>query len=642
MTDGARPMDANAQLASVPQLPMSLDLLGGDVWAWEKRITGRCVGVTADAVIELLVNGVAMPVDRDGETFEASVRLQPGGNTLQAVATDSDGLWVTSNQVVHTVRLSPRPVARMRLSASELGIHLDGTSSEPSEYDSAAITSYAWDLHGLSSPVGSRVTHSISVPDQNGDYEVSLTVTDARGRVDTATDIFTVEAGSARIVDPVREEPRWTKGATVYGVVVRNVGPDGFQSVIEHLDDLADLGIAALWLTPITGRPEGDFGYAVTDYFDVEPKYGTLEDFRGLVQEAHARGIRVLMDFVPNHTSAEHPYFLDSERNGPASQYYDFYDRDEKGSHTWYFNWTHLPNLNFENPEVRRFMTEAFMFWVRELDVDGFRVDVAWGIKLRRPDYWLQFSAEFHRVKPDGLLIAEASSRDPYYVNNGFGAAYDWTDDLGVWAWTDVFQGDEPISESIRKALTHADGRGYDPDSFIFRFLNNNDTGPRFVTTHGVDLYRVASAMLLMLPGLPCLFTGDEVGAEYQPYGLAGPIDWIDHHGLRSHFRKLVHLRKSHEALRDRQWIDLPAVPTDRVFGFLRPAADPSKALAVLLNFGNESVDATLDLSILRGSQGTEMFLDLYNDETDQVDGGAVVTVPMPAWGIRILEALYD
>jgi cyclomaltodextrinase len=130
-------------------------------------------------------------------------------------------------------------------------------------------------------------------------------------------------------------------------------------------------------------------------------------------------------------------------------------------------------------------MLEAFASWMSECDVDGFRVNAVWGIKQRRPDWIAVFLAEMRRIKPDALLIAEASARDAFYAEQGFDAAYDWTADLGRWAWSSVFTGTRPIGEAMLDALTDS-GRGYHADAPVLRFLNNNDTGPRFVTAHGV------------------------------------------------------------------------------------------------------------------------------------------------------------
>lgn len=419
----------------------------------------------------------------------------------------------------------------------------------------------------------------------------------------------------------------WLRGATIYGVVVRNIGAGDFQSVIDRLDDLVDLGVVALWFAPITQTPSGCFGYEVTNYVDVRPEYGTLEDFRRLVDKAHARNLRVLLDVVPSHTSIQHPYYQDILKHGESSPWYDFYDRDEQGEVTHYFDWTHLPNLNFNSAEVRQFITNALMFWVTEMDVDGFRVDVAWGIKQRYPEFWPAFSVEFRREKPDGVLIAEASARDPYYLANGFDAAYDWTDKLGEWAWNEVFSNEESISEVIVSALTAS---GPVPDAQCLRFLNNNDTGSRFITRYGADMYRVASAMLLTLPGIPCLFTGDEVGAEFEPYRDSGSIDWTDKHDLRSHFRKLIRLRKELPALASRLWNRIDTEPESPIFGYTT-VGDDTPAL-VLLNFSNLPTTFKLDHSLF---PDTTFLRDLYSESLVEV---SLREVSLPGWGIRILS----
>ncbi len=562
----------------MPGPPISLDLVGGDVWAWSREITGTCLGIGSAAVIHIVVNGEATGARRDGDRFDGRVRLNPGENEVRAVATFPDGSTESTDAVIYTVRLDPRRTARIHICLEDGDVVIDGRMSEPSEFDGVPIASWRWTERGTnpeslawpgsgSTPTASADATDIvtfRAPRSDGEYYVALEVTDEEGRTDAATAMFVVENGVPRVADPVTEEAAWIESAVVYGMVVRNFTSAGFRGVIDRMDELQSLGITALWFAPITRTIPDYFGYEVTDYFDVRPEYGSLDDFRALVDAAHERGIRVLMDFVPNHTSIEHPYFEHTREFGEASPYFDYYDRNDGGGYTYYFEWSHLPNLNFDNPEAKRFMTEAFMFWVREYGVDGFRADVAWGIKERRPDYWLELSADINRIKPDALLIAEASARDPFYVENGFDAAYDWTVELGVWAWGDVFALGFPMSMAMRDALTN-NGEGYHPDSLVFRFLNNNDTDMRFVSVYGVDRYRMALAMLMTLPGIPCIYTGDEVGAEFLPYETTWEIGWEDPHELRPFVERLVRMRHEHPALYSRQWSQINAEPSVEV-----------------------------------------------------------------------------
>jgi glycosidase len=418
-----------------------------------------------------------------------------------------------------------------------------------------------------------------------------------------------------------------------YGISLRHVGHDGFRGVFERLDGLADLGVAAMWLSPVHPGPPGDFGYAVTDYDNVRGEYGSRDDLHRLVQEAHDRDIRVLLDVVPNHTSHLHPWFQDAEKRGPESPWWDWYDRDSSGNATHYFNWTHLPNLNFGNPDVRQSITESILGWVKDCDVDGFRVDVAWGIKQRCPEFWPEFAAKFRALKPDGLLIAEASARDPWYSRNGFDAAYDWSDALGFWAWDGVFDGDAPISQAIAAALEVDD-----PGIRVFHFLNNNDTGARFITRYGVDCYRVALAMLLTLPGLPCLYLGDEVGAEFEPYAADGDINWSDRHHLSPHVQKLVRLRQELSGLASRAWTPLSLEPQESLFGYLRHRDDGSDPVMVLLNFSDKAAVATIDPTLANGlTADRHSLIDVYNETTVDVPSTGDLLVVMPAWGIRVI-----
>jgi glycosidase len=441
--------------------------------------------------------------------------------------------------------------------------------------------------------------------------------------------------GAAADVSPapqavVDSRPRWVDQAVVYGVIPRNFGETGgFRDVSARLDDLAELGVSAIWLSPINRTIDGDFGYAVTDYFRLRPEYGSEADFRELVQEAHRRDIRVLMDFVPNHTSVEHPYHRDASTYGRSSRHWDFYDREPDGTITHYFDWTHLPNLNYENPEVRRMMLDAFAHWVRDFDVDGFRVDVAWGVKQRAPGFWPEWRAHLKAIKPDLLLLAEASARDPYYFENGFDAAYDWTEELGHWAWEGVWDAETPgdLVAALHGAVTNY-GEGYHPDRLVFRFLNNNDTGASFVGRHGTDLTRVAAAALLTLPGIPLVYTGEEVGEIFSPYEDTAPLVWRDRFGLRDHYRKLIALRKRLPGLHGPGFQRLRAPGAPGVYAYVRTAAAGRDPTLVVLNFAGEPARVRLQLPpALRGSW------------RDELGGGSVRSgsIPVDAYGARVL-----
>jgi glycosidase len=421
--------------------------------------------------------------------------------------------------------------------------------------------------------------------------------------------------------------PEQVASAIVYGVIPPRFGYPPLRAVADRLPYLGGLGVDAVWLSPIAACPPGDFGYAVIDELAVRDDYGDEDDLRGLVERAHGHGIRVLLDLVPNHTSHLHPFFTDGRHDA-------WYDRDGDGRPTHYFDWTHLPNLNYDNPEVRAYMDRVFTHWVSQFDVDGFRVDACWGVQLRRPDYWPAWSRMLRELKPDLLLIAEASARDEYWYESGYDAAYDWTDDLGRWAWEHVFSDRGQIAARLDRALA-ADPR---PDR-VFRFLDNNDTGPRFVTRYGPGVTRAAAALVLTLPGIPCVYTGEEVGAEYEPYGPAGVVDWdTDPHGLREWYRALCRLRAARPSLRASGWARADMAP-DRgdCYAYVRHGGPDDGPLLVLLNFADD--EARMQVSIPDAFAALGRAPGLVDVLGQEEVPGAAAGIPVPAGSARVMEA---
>ena len=630
--------------------PTRITLDGGnaEVWTWRKRVTGHCFCHEQCAAVSLRVNNTEVEVEREGKRFSALVPLKEGKNRIVASCCHADGTACSSDAIILTERLKSRPTALIRMSTDSGRIVLDGSGSSPSEASGAAVVKYLWRapkgnpaLRHSTSP-GKDRSILLVPPGGDGEHHVYLKVVDAEGRSDTAATCFVVQNGNDRLVRLDTENPAWVERAVIYGVVPHNFGPNGFRSVIERLDYLGDLGITALWLSPCTMTPGKGHGYAVNDYFKLRKDYGTKADFSKLVKEAHARGIRVLMDFVPNHSSIHHPYMRHAQANGKASPYYDFYDRDkDDGQPTHYFNWVYLPNLNYDNPEVRRWMLEAFSYWVRRFDVDGFRVDAAWGVKLRRPDFWRVWRRELKRIKPDLLLLAEASARDPYWFTEGFDAAYDWTDELGHWSMAKVFEASDQIVLRLHDALTNH-GRGFHEDALIFRFLNNNDTGERFITRHGVDVEKVAAAMLLTLPGLPCIYTGQEIGAEFEPPKTVDPISWEDRHGLRDYYRLLISLRREIPSLHSRRWRILKVDSLQQVYAYVRYGLLEDRAVLVVLNFSRERAIAKIRLpQQFRSFADAKDLTDLLRNEQVQMKTPAqgTIEVPLSELSARILVA---
>src|ERR687887_1314524 len=245
-----------------------------------------------------------------------------------------------------------------------------------------------------------------------------------------------------------QHEPDWFKRAVFYEVLVRGFydsngdGTGDLRGLEEKLDYLHWLGVDCLWLPPFYSSPLRDGGYDVSDYNGVLPEFGTIDDFKSFLDAAHARGIRVIVDFVMNHTSDQHPWFQAS-RSDPDGPYGDFYvwsDTDDKysgarvifvdteqsnwthdpvrGQYYWHRFFSHHPDLNFENPNVQDAMLEVLRFWL-DLGIDGFRLDAVPYLYEREGtncenlkethEYLKRIRAEIDRLYPDRVLLAEAN-----------------------------------------------------------------------------------------------------------------------------------------------------------------------------------------------------------------------------------------
>jgi cyclomaltodextrinase / maltogenic alpha-amylase / neopullulanase len=620
--------------------PVAFTTASGDAWAFQKRIEVAIEPGACDAVVISSALDSATAPARDNRA-NAVIHLAAGDNRVQAQCLINDAPRGSPVAQYWLVRARDMPVARARLRLTETGILLDAGETEVAPARSAPIESYHWQVRPGANPAplpdlpASGKLIALTKPTIDGEYYVTLRVTDAVGRSDESTVMLRVRQGRAEFLDPTHEHAAWIDRAIVYGVEPLCFGKRGFADVTGRLAALKALGVTTLWLIPVTNAPTGDFGYAVTDQFRVREAFGTDTELHELITEAHARGLRVILDLVVNHLSDQHPYFADAEVEGRASPYFDFFQRTSAGSPVHYFDWKNLENLNFESGEVRRMVIEASAQWVRDYDVDGFRVDAAWGPRERSPDFWPRWSAELKRIKPDLLLLAEASPRDNYYSGNGFDAAYDWTAKLGEWAWLDAFTNQRNTAERLRAALS--DTQALSPSIQRFRFLDNNDTGERFITRFGTERTRVAAAMLLTLPGLPGLYSGDEVGAAFEPYRRHGPVEWDDDpHRLREWYARLIALRARLPALHSRQLRVVDVGAADQILAYVRPAVEGDDSVLVLLNFGTNEANVSLPENMVRAGWRTGV-IDLLSGAqslTPPFDGSIVV----PPYGVRILQ----
>jgi cyclomaltodextrinase len=367
--------------------------------------------------------------------------------------------------------------------------------------------------------------------------------------------------------------PGWSLDAIIYQIFVDRFypgkgknwlspkSPAGFyggtlNGILERLDYLSELGVNVLWLTPIFPSPS-HHGYDVTNLFDIEPRLGTVGDLRNLLDEAHRRGMRILLDLVPNHVSNLHPTFQSaiSDKESPFRDWYIFTNWPKK--YLSFFDVPELPQLNLCNPSSRQHMLDAVAFWL-DFGVDGYRVDYAIGPV---PDFWADFRRVTRQTRPDCWTFGEVVEPPDSQLN--FTGSLDGCLDFN-------------LMEAFRKTFAYGDWNGETFTSYLTRhetffpegfsrpsFLDNHDMN-RFLWAAGGDSQRLRLAALCQftLSGPPIIYYGTEVGlsqirdvrqdGQGLPEESRLPMLWggdQDSDMLR-YYRQLIQLRKDQSSLK--------------------------------------------------------------------------------------------
>ena len=369
--------------------------------------------------------------------------------------------------------------------------------------------------------------------------------------------------GSAPAPLPARAplpDTGWVVRAALYEVNVRDFSPAGdLRGVIRGLDRIQRAGADVIWLMPIHPvgilNRKGSLGspYAVRDYYAIDSAFGTADDLRALVRAAHERGMKVILDWVPDHTSwdavwiREHPELYARDERGAITV-----PRDPQGKLT---DWTDVAQLDYRNPATRRAMIAAMRWWLEQFELDGFRVDVAGFV----PDsFWREAVPALRAIRPI-LLLAEWG--DPNMHRLGFDLTYAW-DSYGrlkaVWRGA-------PADTFVKSEV--ADLRAMPPGGMRLRFTTNHDEtawdNPPVTLFGGAAGARAAFVAMAMLPGRPLLYDGQEVESP-QKLGLfeRDSIVWgqPDTLAARAFYRRVVQLTATDSAvLRG----DLQPVETD-------------------------------------------------------------------------------
>lgn len=377
---------------------------------------------------------------------------------------------------------------------------------------------------------------------------------------------------------PARSTRDWVRDGVVYEIYPRAFSPSGdFNGITARLDQLKDLGVNILWLMPIhplgQEKKKGSIGspYAVRDYYGINPDYGTKEDFKRLITEAHRRGMKVMIDIVANHTSWDNVMMKNP----------DFYEHDASGRITYPHDWSDVAELNYRNPQLRQYMTEMLKYWVREFDLDGFRCDVAEEVPT---DFWENARVELDKIKPDIAMLAEGHKAE--LLVKAFDFDYSWPIHSSL---TRVLQGQGRASDL--RAEWEQEFKDWPRGSLHLRFSDNHDER-RAIARFGEPAALAASALMFTIDGVPLLYNGMEVGDTTESGAPALfeklPVFWPfaeRRPEFPRFYKQIMALRRSSNALRRGSLEWLRNSDESRVLTFARKTAN--EEVIVAINFSS-------------------------------------------------------
>lgn len=416
--------------------------------------------------------------------------------------------------------------------------------------------------------------------------------------------------------------PEWSKNAAIYQLNTRQFTPEGtFKAAESHLPRLKALGVTILWLMPIheigQKNRKGTLGspYAVKDYYSVNPEFGTLNDLKHFVAAAHEQGMYVILDWVPNHTAWD---------NVLVDEHPDWYVRDWKGDFcpTPWWDWEDVIDLDYDKPEVRKYMTDALKYWVSEADIDGYRCDVAGFVPT---DFWNNVRKELDAIKPV-FMLAEWESRDLH--TESFDMTYAWT-------WYDTLHNIAIGRADVSRLYVYYswNEKAYPADIMRMMFVTNHDKnawdGTEFEQFG--DCLDAAIVLSVVGEGMPLIYNGQEAGNRKRlEFFEKDPIVWKTDK-LGEFYTQLLALKKNNTALWNAAWgarmIRVPNSALTQVLSFVRQNQQ-DKVFAVI-NFSAQPQTVTFRESLCHGT-----YQDYFSKQTVEFAEGAELT--LAAWDYRV------
>jgi glycosidase len=378
----------------------------------------------------------------------------------------------------------------------------------------------------------------------------------------------------------------WAKHASIYEVNIRQYTPEGTINAFRaKLPEIKALGVKILWIMPV--QPIGELNrkgglgsyYSIKDYTAVNPEFGTMDDFKALVKEAHAMGLKIILDWVANHTAWDAVWMQEHK---------DWYTQNDSGEVVAPVeDWSDVADLNYENADMRAAMVNALKFWVTETDIDGYRCDVAMMVPM---EFWTQVRTELNAIKPV-FMLAEAEG--PAFHATAFDMTYGW----------ELHHIMNQIAKDLLPLSTFSDyaarqDTSYPDDAIRMYFTTNHDEN----SWNGTVYERMGQNHLNMFVlaatfpgGMPLVYSGQEAGLNKRlSFFEKDTISWTNN-TLRNFYQNILNLKNTHPALANgKESGNFKVVTEDEANSlYAYERSKDGKTLLVILNFGNNPVDFT-------------------------------------------------
>lgn len=373
------------------------------------------------------------------------------------------------------------------------------------------------------------------------------------------------------------EADAWIKDMILYEVYVRSISKEGtFQGLINKLDYIKDLGANTIWLMPIHPIGEllrkGTLGcpYSIMDYMDVNPEYGSKEDFRALVNEVHKRDMKIIIDLVANHSSNDNSHIL----NNPQW----FYQDQEGASTRRFIDWSDVTDINYNSKELCQYMRQVMLYWVKEFDIDGYRCDVAGMVPL---EFWEEVTAQLKEIKPQIFMLAEWES--PYLCMKAFNSDYH----LALYNHLIKIKKGRGYAADLVQLI--AAKRFLYPKNYLpMNFIENHDQ-KRASKVLGRKGFKPSAALIMTIPGIPLIYNGQEIGeTEYLSLFDKEDINWSNaDEDTLNFYKELIKLRHENEVFRRGEVIPLVNDNPEQTASYMVKSSKDS--IGVFLNFSKDS-----------------------------------------------------